>query len=187
MKASSSKGFTLVEVLIVIAVIGILAAMVMPSSKEAVSAARASSIMNSLQNWKIAAMAWYSDHRDKVNIQGRIRTSSATAYTGEFSHDGLVKADDLFPYLNGGITLDADGKSATDVRGGKYTTDYNATGSGGDYRMWLIKYTMPTDDTLIKEKLAARAAYGGLINKQGNPYTVADGNDIYLMVINFTK
>ena len=60
------KGFTLVELLIVIVVIGILSAMMMLSSTEAVSSARAADIISDLRNLKTAALAWYADNLDFV-------------------------------------------------------------------------------------------------------------------------
>ncbi len=61
------RGFTLVELLIVIVVIGVLSAMMMLSSTEAVSSARASNIVSNLRNLKTAALAWYADHLDAVS------------------------------------------------------------------------------------------------------------------------
>ena len=66
------EGFTLVELLIVIVVIGILSAMMMLSSTEAVSSARASNIVSNLRNLKTAALSWYIDNissADTVNIK----------------------------------------------------------------------------------------------------------------------
>ncbi|MBQ3399310.1 MAG: type II secretion system protein, partial [Synergistaceae bacterium] len=58
------KGFTLIELLIVIVVMGILASMMMLSSSESVSTARASNIISSLRNFSMAAMAYYTDNMD---------------------------------------------------------------------------------------------------------------------------
>lgn len=58
----TSKGFTLVELLIVIIVIGILSAMMMLSSIEAVSSARAADVISDLLNMKTAALSWYADN-----------------------------------------------------------------------------------------------------------------------------
>ena len=56
------KGFTLVELLIVIVVIGILSAMMMLSSTEATTSAKATAIVANLRNIKTATLAWYADH-----------------------------------------------------------------------------------------------------------------------------
>ena len=60
------KGFTLVELLIVIVVIGVLSAMMMLSSTEAVTSAKASNIVSNLRNLKTAALAYYVDNLDEA-------------------------------------------------------------------------------------------------------------------------
>ena len=60
------KGFTLVELLIVIVVIGILSAMMMLSSTEAVTSAKASNIVSNLRNLKTAALAYYADNPTSI-------------------------------------------------------------------------------------------------------------------------
>lgn len=67
MKKSARKGFTLVELLIVIVVIGILSAMMMLSSTEAVSSAKAADIISDLRNIKTAALAYYADNLDEAD------------------------------------------------------------------------------------------------------------------------
>ena len=65
---SNRKGFTLVELLIVIVVIGVLSAMMMLSSTEAVSSAKANNIVANLRNLKIAVTAWYIDNENRITI-----------------------------------------------------------------------------------------------------------------------
>ena len=85
MKKSARKGFTLVELLIVIVVIGILSAMMMLSSTEAVSSAKAADIISDLRNLKTAALAFYADNLDKVD-------KSETGYTFEDANkDKILK------------------------------------------------------------------------------------------------
>ena len=69
---SNRKGFTLVELLIVIVVIGVLSAMMMLSSTEAVSSAKAADIISNLRNLKTAVVSWYADNLDKVTLVGTI-------------------------------------------------------------------------------------------------------------------
>ena len=85
-RSMKRRGFTLVELLIVIVVIGILSAMMMLSSTEAVSSAKASNIISNLRNWKTAALAWYTDH-----------LAEADASTFNFAN---VNSADVAKYLN---------------------------------------------------------------------------------------
>lgn len=77
------KGFTLVELLIVIVVISILGAMMMISSSEAVSSAKASTIVSNLNAVKAAALSYYADHLNK---------------SGGITQEDLSRAN-LMPYL----------------------------------------------------------------------------------------
>ena len=63
------KGFTLVELLIVIAVLGSLSAMMAFSSSESVNSATVASIISDLKSMKSGASFWYFEHPDKnLNI-----------------------------------------------------------------------------------------------------------------------
>ncbi len=83
------EGFTLVELLIVIVVIGILSAMVMMSSTEAVTSSRASNIVSNLRNIKAATLALYSDSIDTFISEP----------------DKEITLDDVQPYLETGKEL----------------------------------------------------------------------------------
>ena len=67
-KFSGHKGFTLVELLIVIVVIGVLAAMLLFSSTEAVSSAKATKIISDLVLMKRAINAWYLDNYERLHV-----------------------------------------------------------------------------------------------------------------------
>ena len=60
------KGFTLIELMIVIVVIGILASMMAIASSESMSTAKASNIVSNLRNFSMAAMALYTDKVDNL-------------------------------------------------------------------------------------------------------------------------
>ncbi|MBQ7197128.1 MAG: type II secretion system protein [Synergistaceae bacterium] len=189
----SKRGFTLVELLIVIVVIGVLSAMMMLSSTEAVSSAKAADIINNLRNWKTATLEWYTDNLDKVDGSGRIKKDSdTTSYTGYFAYNKDVKASEIAKYLSTEFTAQSNG-SVKDPSGGEYYTDFDKEG-----KKWVIIYMMPTNDERLKAKLEARAATAGLeakakTNSNKGQYTVekAQGGDfarsVAIEVMDFSK
>ncbi|MBQ9574223.1 MAG: type II secretion system protein, partial [Synergistaceae bacterium] len=92
-RATNRKGFTLVELLIVIVVIGILSAMMMLSSTEAVNSAKASNVVSNLRNLKTAALALYVDKLD--DFESKKFTDSGHSLT-------IVNVEN---YLNSGQEL----------------------------------------------------------------------------------
>ena len=94
------KGFTLVELLIVIVVIGVLSAMMMLSSTEAVSSAKAAKVINNLRQLKTAALSWYMDNLDIVDGKGKIKKGNETSnFTGQFAYNDEITSHKLVPYL----------------------------------------------------------------------------------------
>ena len=181
-----SEGFTLVELLIVIVVIGVLSAMMMLSSTEAVSSAKATDIINNLVNWKKATISWYVDHLDEV-------TTTWNGVQQRFADH--IHAPDIVPYLNTSFKS-VENKGAWDSSNGRYFTDHIPGGGTNTLTgektngIWLIGYEMPTDDARVKEKLEARAKSVGLLWKDGGnlyQYT-ADGSNhhrVWIMVMDF--
>ena len=104
MKNTKRSGFTLVELLIVIVVIGVLSAMMMLSSTEAVSSAKAADIISDLRNLKTAALAWYADNldyvdNDKVRPGTNVKFSNLNTdrtYIAKYLGNGEIKSEYLF-------------------------------------------------------------------------------------------
>lgn len=83
------KGFTLTGVLMVMVVIGILASMMMMSSAETISTAKAAKILSNLQILKRAAEQWYADNREKITVDGMVKIGSAKHPVQEWSDKDL--------------------------------------------------------------------------------------------------
>ena len=153
------RGFTLVELLIVIVVIGILSAMMMLSSTEAVTSAKASNIVSNLRNLKTAALAMYVDSMDAFDQ----RTNEAKTRVSDIKY--VVK------YMNGGDGFETTGYSITS----------NDVG-------WFLSYKISgttTEKTQIEQKLKGRAKSVGLLKDAAvaSSTNVYDGGDtVYYFV-----
>ena len=136
------------ELLIVIVVIGVLSAMMMLSSTEAVSSARASNIISNLRNLKTAALAWYADHVD-------IAENSAFKFVTE-NADGKtnIASADVVKYMSN--------------EGANGFADYDIKGSAAEN--WYVVY-QGAFDSRVSEKLAGRAASVGLLGQDDKTYT----------------
>ncbi len=156
------KGFTLVEVLIVIAVIGILASMMVISSNESVSTAKASNIITNLRNFSMAAMAYYTDKMDTFGKE-----------PGK-----TILLSDITPYMhNEGDIPDKDKYKVTNASGtwwvGYYLDDSK-------------------DNGRVKDKLAGRAVSANLKgtnteippkkSASGYPQYTADHTYVWLLI-----
>lgn len=99
-----SKGFTLVELLIVIIIIGILAGMMMLATGSATDKAEATKVVSNLRNIKAGCVMYYADHNAWPGTVAKISSSADLykyldqkpddAYGLEKAADGLyVKVD----------------------------------------------------------------------------------------------
>jgi len=199
------KGFTLVELLIVIVVIGILSAMMMLSSTEAVSSAKAAKIVNNLRNLRTAALSWYVDNVDRITDKGRIKNAQHVA-TGNFNHEGNFAENvdplEITKYMNGEFTKDGasrggysyGGTPVKDGAGLSYFLDHLDMEDGK--LKWLIGCYFG-NDAKVREKLEARAATANLVQKHTGPNYISrygtdggdstDGKIVYIEVLDFTK
>ena len=155
MKSIKRKGFTLVELLIVIVVIGILSAMMMMSSTEAVTSAKASNIVSNLRNLKTAALAYFTDSMDYV--------ATLTSTPANFSKD-------IAQYLNAKANINEPGYDAHITSDGEWYVTYEIKGTA-------------TEIARIKDKLQGRAKTSGLCNvtgsgTEGSSYA-GDSDDYY--------
>ena len=185
------KGFTLVELLIVIVVIGILSAMMMLSSTEAVTSAKASNIISNLRNLKTAALAYYVDHLDYLedSTSTAIDMSDVVKY---LNSSPTTTKTTTFNFNFTGVAYAADA-SATSAITNNYTADgitysiETIARTGGATTLaaqkWYLKCVV--SDTKVQEKLAGRAQSVGLLKEKvagdtETKYTTA--SDVYYLV-----
>ena len=139
------KGFTLIELLIVIVVMGILASMMMLSSSESVSTARASNIISSLRNFSMAAMAYYTDNMDTFG-----KTPSTAI--------DFDKVKSSYMHNEGDIP---------DV--GKYVmTSKGETINDKQVYTWWVGYNLDSENSRVKDKLEGRASSANLKGTASN-------------------
>ena len=154
MKNIKRKGFTLVELLIVIVVIGILSAMMMMSSTEAVTSAKASNIISNMRNLKTAALAYYVDN-----------LSSFDEVVGT-----AIDKEKVFGYLNGE-------KEVPEFN------NYNISNDGGVWYITATITGSSSEKERIRSKLAGRAKSVGLYTTKSAD-TIYDGvNDTVVSIV----
>lgn len=157
------RGFTLVEILIVIVIIGILAALMMFSTSEATSSARASTIINNLVTLRSAMFQWYTDHLDWVQPNGKIKINGTGNETT--IQDTDIKKLNLQKYLGHG-TMKLAPSLYTSLPQGCYgifdaghTPDYTdgRDDNNHDRTTWFVGYCFTDQEQLtVREKLRAR-------------------------------
>ena len=161
-KVGKRKGFTLVELLIVIVVIGILAAMMMLSSTEAVNSAKAAKIVSDFSLMKRAVNAWYLDNYERLGLgAGNVKEEYGIMVNGKITRfsdfiNGSGNAE-LRKYFSSGESLKFGSKSANN------TGDLYIIRATGKAKYWYVSYYLGNKSSSIKEKLASRAQSAGLL------------------------
>lgn len=177
MLVHKKKGFTLVELLIVIVVIGVLSAMVIMSAAEAVSTAKATTILTNMRQLKTATIEWYLQHPDQIDTEKTAYILSVKTYGGKTELAGtiynLVRDDpsEITKYINGGTDIpinnhvswgDSTPAHSYGIMDG--TCLYPKASKG----KWFVAYRFPAEgDTRLKQKIAGRAKSLGLIRGWG--------------------
>ncbi len=163
------KGFTLVELLIVIVVIGVLASMMMLSSTEAVTSAKATKIVSDMKLLQRAALAWYLDNYQRIKLTNN-----------GFKIDGDKQLHDLLNGKNSEITKYFSSSNLQLNNGGKNYSSSNKNefyAAKGYYALYMgnantvcyVVYKISdnnnaSEETRLKEKLKARAKSDGLLS-----------------------
>lgn len=165
---AKKQGFTLVELLIVIVVIGILSAMMMLSSTEAVSSARAADIVSDLTSLKTAALSFYVDNLDEIE-----KVENNNIFSG---NDYDTYAARVFQYLNNDDKMRFSSGSQEDY---KYSFGSSAEDGTKTWFVWC-----KVSDMKVRKKLESRSNTASLYGAgqpssgTGNtPFSASDTTD----------
>ena len=133
-----SRGFTLIEMLITVAIIGILAALALPSYQDYVTRGRIPEATSELANRRVLAEQFFQDNRTYVGANN----PACTVTTGQhFNFDCTVQAAAAYTIRAQGTgsmagftyTIDQTGARATTSVPANWTTNANCwvTAKGG--------------------------------------------------------
>lgn len=147
----SKSGFTLVEILIVVIILGILAAIVIPQFTNASQDARRSSVASVVQTLRSQIELYKLQHSDQLpNLiddwtpmtekSDQDHTISATGKYGPY-----MQSTPTNPMVTAGATTAQDG-DATTAADGTFGFVYDYNGGAGSGKVWGV-VTDPTDTT----------------------------------------
>mgnify|MGYP002855448336 CR=1 FL=1 len=153
------KGFTLVELLIVIAILGVLGTIMSLSGTNATTSADAAKIVNDLRAVRTAAMQFYFDYPD---------THSQVKGENGWEKDA-TGAEKLFSSVLANYVDTTLGATTTNYALRIVGTTATITAANAE---WYVCYLLPSDtSTVVKARLAGQAESYGL---KGTKATTAD-------------
>ena len=136
MKRGMRKGFTLVEILIVVIILGILAAIVIPQFTEASGEARVSNLMTNLQTIRSQLLLYKTQHLE-------------TYPAGGAGQDGTAFADQMTQYTD--VDANVSATPSTDFPYGPYLQSIPVNPVSGDNTVTVVQdgataFTAPAAD-----------------------------------------
>ena len=149
------KGFTLLELLVVIGVMGIMSSLAMVGGQQATDAARATNIADGLEKAASAMMMYYADNANEINEKG-------------------TTADDVITGANAYLKTKLVATTETN-KAGKYSVELSAANDAK--ANWYVTYTFLDTDASLKLMLANKATRMQLKDKAVGSEAVADDPD----------
>jgi type IV pilus assembly protein PilE len=151
--ASRGKGFTLIEVMITVAIIGILAAVALPSYNDYIRRGSLTEAFNYLSDYRVKLEQYYQDYRNYGTVNGGACANGANAPTWNTFAPANRKYFDFACVASGtaaagpsAYVITATGRAGTAAAGHAYTltqANVQATtqfkGAASTKSCWLVK------------------------------------------------
>jgi type IV pilus assembly protein PilE len=110
------RGFTLIELMIVVGIVSIIAAIAIPSYNEYVRRSQLTEAFNNLGAYRVKMEQYYQDNRSYQNAGGNCGATSPSAADSKYFAYACVIANAGQTY-----TMTATGNAASNVTGFRYT------------------------------------------------------------------
>ncbi|WP_230976963.1 type II secretion system protein [Proteiniclasticum sediminis] len=111
--AKKQKGFTLVELLIVIAIIAVLAAVIAPVAVGALEKSKATAVVANVKSFQTAELTYYATEAklpSDTQLEMNIKLESAADKTNAFKANGVE-----YKYTKGVLSFTVDNSKLTDL------------------------------------------------------------------------
>lgn len=146
-----SRGFTLIEILIVVIILGILAAIVIPQFSSASNDARKSNLQTTVQTLRSQIALYKLQHQDvlpdlstnwealtlKTEVDGTTLAATATPTAGTTYFGPYMQDTPVNSLTNSSTVLDGLDTSATPTVSTGFVYDYNAGAGSG--KIWGVE------------------------------------------------